>query len=259
MAFSVNHLVTANYETPPPAADPFSVFHDDPLRTIRPGNAQRLRAGSVLRRTRGKVVRVAPLMIHRRWIRAAGPALSLVAASTVACSAANPWDDPGPEGVVEETIDAPIDVVWDALPRVYGFLNLQPIDAAERASRTISSVRTVQVRSGIVGGRNEPFVRCSSLPTSERTDGGGWPSFQSVDGLATMSVQTRLAESGSSTRIRSEVSVSVDPPAVPAGARIPNCVTTGRLEAQILEGLRATVAPPDSIAARPNRGRPNPF
>lgn len=174
-------------------------------------------------------------------------ALLLVPSVLGACSWA-PWNDPAPAVASDERIGAPADVVWNALPRVYGFLGLQPISDADRTSLSVVSERTLRVNGSIVGPSDAPMARCSVPPTAQRTNNGGNLRFRTVNGLARVHVQTWLFEEGESTIARTEVTVSIDAAtADPLQTRSGLCTTTGRLENQIAEGLRSLVSPPDSF------------
>ena len=163
------------------------------------------------------------------------------------CAAATPWQDPDRAAVSEEIVAAPLDAVWGALPRVYRLLGLQPIGEVDQDSHTLLITQRVVVRNSIVGPESAPLARCSGSATAERTRSGGQLRFNTPSGAATLSVETSLVPAENGTRLRTALVVS----GVAAGAlpdsRAAFCVTTGRLESQIAEGIRGAVLPSDSM------------
>lgn len=75
------------------------------------------------------------------------PVLLLVPSILGACFWA-PWNDPLLLVASDEHIGAPADVVWNALPRVYGSLGLQPISDVDRTSLSVVSERTLRANGG---------------------------------------------------------------------------------------------------------------
>ena len=173
---------------------------------------------------------------------------ALVLGLPSACASA-PWNDPAPGAPSEEVIEGPVEVVWDALPRVYSHLGLHPILEADGSSRFVSSELAFRIDGSIVGPKDAPLARCSMPPRAERTTNGGSLRFGSVNGIARIRVETRLVSSGEGTSVRTQAVVGTDGAAsdqFPAQGGV--CTTTGRLEAQISEGIRLLVSPPDSVS-----------
>ena len=150
----------------------------------------------------------------------------------------NLWDDPEPAVVSDAQFDASVEEVWEALPQVYAYLGLLPASESDPRAHWVETVGVVVIRDGIVGPDNAPLARCSVPATGERTDSATRLQFQSADGSGTISVRTRLADTGEGTRMRTDLTVSTDPMGYPPTGRTPNCITTGRVESEIAEGMR---------------------
>lgn len=163
----------------------------------------------------------------------------------LACRGPVPWEDPAPGVASDEVIAAPVDVVWEALPRVYGAFGLGPTKL-DPASRVVESTRRMTVRYSAVGPRDAPIARCS-VRVKEH-DGAPRAVTYGVHGSVVVTVRTRLGERDGRTRLRTELGASGLP------GSMPNCMTTGRLESDILRAVRAAVEPGYVLPESADRG-----
>lgn len=191
---------------------------------------------------------------------------SLAPLLLLGCGGANPWDDPAPGAVLDEVIEAPLDEVWQALPRVYRALGLPPAGEVDSASHLLTTTDHGWVERSLVGPRSDPVARCS-VPSSVRISGNSaWLRFDEATGPVTLTARTQLQNLDGRTRLRVELIASGASLTIPGGASgvlEANCVTTGSLETRLVEALRvATVPgyePSDPASADPSDQGRSPF
>ena len=138
-------------------------------------------------------------------------------------------------------LDASVAAVWQVLPAVYDRLNLH-VSFADTITYTLTSTRAVNLWLPVVGPSRAPYARCV-LPALVQTvvggaSGRGMP-LRLPPGRIMLAVETLLEPVEERTRVQTRVRTSPVALEHTIEPGEPYCVSTGRLEEQIAELLRA--------------------
>lgn len=179
-----------------------------------------------------------------------------------ACSGARAWEDPSPATPLVESFEASAEVVFSALPDILRRMSLGPATRMDTENLVIETTRDVSFSRSVAGPSDSPIVRCQVMAEVSGEDGSiPWLRRGEVSGpgIATIRVRVEPAGEGSVARItmvgapggRATVVGTSDA----VGAVAPSCYSTGVVESQIADAIRAAVDP-DYDPPEPTPRRP---
>jgi hypothetical protein len=174
-------------------------------------------------------------------MRSTYPLISFLLAGCAALP--RPGETPTPEPVA---LDGPSEVLWEALPMVYDSLGFDGA-VADSAQKNLWVVRVVSLWTPWIGPVSAPHVRCTVenfvapiVAGARRRLNPAHIPVRIPPAQVTLTVSTNLSQVDTLTRVESRVSAV--PTRSGTGSGSTYCVSTGRLEARIVELLQARLA-----------------